>query len=47
MSHPLIGPHEGKEFELIDQGLKHVALFCEIIPDLYHSFTQRPDFGCI
>jgi hypothetical protein len=28
----LIGPHEGREFELLERGEKNVALFYEIIP---------------
>lgn len=44
---PLIGPHEGREFELLDRGLKHVAFFCEIIPDDYHNYKAQEPYDVI
>jgi hypothetical protein len=40
----LIGPHEGREFELLERGEKNVALFYEIIPPQVSDFTARVDF---
>ena len=45
--HPFIGLHEGKEFQLLDAGRKHIAFFYEIIPDKYFIYKERNEFGCI
>lgn len=44
---PLIGPHEGREFELMDRGVKHVALFYDIIPDDYVRYKALDDYDAI
>lgn len=43
----LIGPHEGKEFELLQMGDKNVALFYEIIPEEYYIFRNNPNYNSI
>lgn len=43
----LIGPHEGREFALLDSGQKHVALFYETIPNEVEAFRARPEFSVI
>ena len=43
----LIGPHEGREFELLERGEKNVALFYEIIPPQVSDFTARADFDSL
>ncbi len=44
---PLIAPHEGREFELMEQGRKNVALFYDIIPDQYGEFRSLDQYGAI
>lgn len=41
---PLIGPHEGQEFALLNSGHKNVALFYEIIPEDVEAFRNKPGF---
>ena len=43
----LIGPHEGKEFDLIRKGQKDVALFYELIPQEYFEFKRLDQYGVI
>lgn len=35
-----IGPHEGREYELMMNGKKHVAIFTEVVPFLFVSNPQ-------
>ena len=35
-----VGPHEGREFELLQSGEKHVAYFSEIIPNEIERFAD-------
>lgn len=36
-----IGPHEGRELELMCRGEKHVALFFEVKPPDFHEFLEN------
>lgn len=47
MSDDLIGPHEGKEFALLDKGQKHVAFFHDVIPDAYYEYRDRDEYDVI
>ena len=42
---PGIGPHQGKEFELMKAGKKHVALFTDYDPPGLDDFLSSPDHG--
>ncbi len=42
-----IGPHEGLEFALLEAGQKHVAYWCDWIPDEYEEYKSRPDYDAI
>jgi hypothetical protein len=42
---PEIGPHEGKEFALMNRGLKHVAMFPDFIPDGLDDFLRDDTFS--
>jgi hypothetical protein len=33
---PLIGPHEGRECDLMLQGLKPMAMFCDVVGQTHH-----------
>lgn len=44
---PHIGPHEGKEFALLDSGQKHVAFFHDLVPDAYYEFRDRDEYETI
>ena len=43
----LIGPHEGREFELLERGEKNVALFYETFPPQVSDFIARADFDSL
>lgn len=45
--HELLGPHEHKEFKLLQAGVKHVALFCDIIPEDYFFYKHKSEYGYI
>lgn len=47
MSDDLLGPHEGKEFILLDNGQKHVAFFSDLVPDAYYEFRDREEYDVI
>lgn len=47
MTNELLGPHEGKEFSLLDSGQKHVAFFCDLIPDAYYEYRNRDEYETI
>lgn len=47
MSDDLLGPHEGKEFSLLDSGQKHVAFFCDLIPHAYDDYRDRDEYEAI
>lgn len=42
-----IGPHEGREFELMQDGAKDLALFVELKPDGFESFVEQSSFAAI
>ncbi len=43
----LIGPHEGREFELLDDHKKHVAFFHDIVPTRCYEYALRDEYDLI
>jgi hypothetical protein len=44
---PEIGPHEGREFELMRAGLKRVAFFSDFHPDGLEEFLKDASFALL
>lgn len=42
-----IGPHEGREFDLMRAGRKAVALFFELRPEGLAEISADPSFSCL
>ena len=42
-----IGPHEGRELELMQAGAKDLALFVELKPDGFESFVEQSAFALV
>jgi hypothetical protein len=42
-----IGPHEGKEYHLMKEGKKNLALFSDVIPDEFREDPANLDLGVI
>jgi hypothetical protein len=42
-----VGPHEGREFELMQAGVKDLALFVELKPDGLESFVEQSEFAAV